>query len=235
MCPLHCHAGFICGQSEISEWLILIFLANCPTARPSSCTYGSKRCARRTASCCAPSVRVSLIMLLATTSCGAATLRCPAPWPQCYADVSVHVTFACPSIGKCPDDSLIICVAVWVRAPSQSLRNARLASMLGGLANVRHACGAGWVEALEEILHNSRAPQILRQPDGTYLFAVQVRRTASQAGLACIAELVGRAYALLPIISKFVVLRPSMRPTSAQTSAIARCTEQQTNTPLHKC
>ena len=39
---------------------------------------------------------------------------------------------------------------------------------------MRCAC-AGWVEALEEILHNSRAPQILRQPDGTYLFAVQVR------------------------------------------------------------
>jgi len=47
-------------------------------------------------------------------------------------------------------------------------------------------CGAGWVEALEEILHNSRAPQILRQPDGTYLFAVQVRRTASLAGLMLI-------------------------------------------------
>ena len=38
------------------------------------------------------------------------------------------------------------------------------------------AARAGWVEALEEILHNSRAPQILRQPDGTYNFAVQVRR-----------------------------------------------------------
>ena len=42
---------------------------------------------------------------------------------------------------------------------------------------------SGWVEALEEILHNSRAPQILRQPDGTYLFAVQVWRNSVYLGI----------------------------------------------------
>ena len=53
----HVLTGPVCGPSRTSEFSITTSRASCPTARPSSYTYGSKRCARRTASCCAPSVR----------------------------------------------------------------------------------------------------------------------------------------------------------------------------------
>ena len=125
-----------------------------------------------------------------------------------------------------------------VRRPSVATRGATISrhstrAFTAPLADDRRSCCAGWVEALEEILHNSRAPQILRQPDGTYLFAVQVcGGTASPAGLVPRARSTAHAFST-PAVCVTSALAPFGPLQPAQTSVIALCTQQWQGTHMH--